>query len=230
MSTATVPGPTLPTDTAPRDCFALLGQPRQPWIDPETLRAAFHTLSFELHPDRIHNRPEPERQAVSEQYAEMNRAYQTLRDPKERLGHLLELERGVRPANVQQVAGPSADLFFQVSQLCRGVDAFLSARSQLTSPLLKAQSFAEGLEWTDRLQNLQGAIGGLRITLEEELKTINVTWQNSSPHREEANGDSQSSECRSPRCLERLEVIYRQLSFIVRWISQLNERIVRLSE
>jgi len=35
------------------DYFALLGQPRQPWLDPSLLKASFLEQSARLHPDRV---------------------------------------------------------------------------------------------------------------------------------------------------------------------------------
>jgi hypothetical protein len=37
------------------DCFALLNEPRRPWLDSEALKQRFVSLSAELHPDRTHS-------------------------------------------------------------------------------------------------------------------------------------------------------------------------------
>ena len=79
------------------DYFALLGESRRPWIDPEELKAKFLALTAQVHPDRVHNASEAEKQAASRRSAEMNAAYNCLREAKTRLLHLLELERGTRP-------------------------------------------------------------------------------------------------------------------------------------
>src|SRR5215472_9636832 len=75
------------------DYFALLDEPRRPWLDAEPLKEKFLALSATVHPDRVHNLSETERAAAQERYTELNAAYQCLREPKERLHHLLELER-----------------------------------------------------------------------------------------------------------------------------------------
>ena len=85
------------------DCFALLDEPRRPVIDLEALKAKFFSRSAESHPDRSHGAGEVERQAATDGYAALNSAYNTLREPKERLGHLLELERGRRPSGIESV-------------------------------------------------------------------------------------------------------------------------------
>ena len=35
------------------DYFALLDEPRRPWLDPEELKAKFHALTATVHPDRV---------------------------------------------------------------------------------------------------------------------------------------------------------------------------------
>src|SRR5262245_34160130 len=46
------------------DCFALLEQPRRPWLDSETLKNKFLDLSARVHPDRVHQASEAERKAA----------------------------------------------------------------------------------------------------------------------------------------------------------------------
>src|SRR5260370_36162164 len=86
------------------DYFALLGEPRRPWLEPDSLKARFLALSAEAHPDRLHNAPEAQKQAANQQYAELNSAYRCLREPKERLQHLLELELRSKPEAVRPIA------------------------------------------------------------------------------------------------------------------------------
>ena len=66
------------------DYFALLDEPRRPWLEPDSLKARFLALSAEVHPDRLHNAPEAQKQAANQQCAELNSAYRCLREPKER--------------------------------------------------------------------------------------------------------------------------------------------------
>ncbi len=85
------------------DCFALFDERRRPWIDPDLLKQKFLARSAEFHPDRVHSASTQERRAAQERYTELNTAYNCLRDPKERLAHLLELERGAKPTQVQDI-------------------------------------------------------------------------------------------------------------------------------
>src|SRR5688572_7177378 len=159
------------------DPFALLNEPRRPWLDAEALKQKFIQFSSEVHPDRTHNAPEAEKQQTSQRYAEVNAAYNTLREARSRLLHLLELEAGAKPTDIQRIPPGTRDLFVEVGQLCRDVDAFLSQRGNVTSPLLKVQMFERGMEWTDKLQGLQQRINAKRDELTAELQQMNPIWE-----------------------------------------------------
>src|ERR1700756_1925347 len=117
------------------DYFMLLNEPRRPWIDPEELKQKFLALSSQVHPDRVHGAPEAERLAASRRYAEINSAYNCLREPKDRLRHLLELELGAKPVDIQRVPEEVMNTFFEVGQLCKEADRFLAERGKVSSPL-----------------------------------------------------------------------------------------------
>lgn len=203
------------------DSFALLDEPRRPWLDVEVLKQKFLPLSSAVHPDRTHNASEDEKQKSNARYAELNAAYNTLREPRDRLLHLLELELGAKPRDVQRIPPGTMDLFVEVGQICRDVDAFLAQRGNVTSPLLKVQMFERGMEWTDKLQALQQRINAKRDELTGELQQMNAVWE-SAP----AIG---SPERISALPLERLEQIYRVFSYIARWSEQIQERNVQLT-
>src|SRR5260221_13341315 len=108
-----------------KDYFALLTEPRRPWLDLEQLKAEFLALSAEAHPDRVHQASDAEKGSANQRFAELNAAYNCLREAKSRLQHLLELELGSRPKEVQEIAPETMDLFMEVGQLCREVDRFI---------------------------------------------------------------------------------------------------------
>lgn len=203
------------------DYFALLDEPRRPWLEVEALKAKFHALSSEVHPDRLHSASAADKQAATERYAELNAAYHCLREPKDRLQHLLELELGGKPGGVERVPEDAMELFMQAGQLCREVDNFLAERARVTAPLLKVQMFQRGMDWTDKLQLLLQTLHTRRTKLEAVLKSMNATWE-SAP----SPGDARRV---ASLPLDQLEQTYRALSYLARWTSQLNERIVQLS-
>lgn len=203
------------------DCFALLDEPRRPAIDLEVLKSKFLSLSTELHPDRTHNAADSERLAATDRYSALNSAYNTLRDPKVRLGHLLELERGRKATGIESVPAEWMDGFMEVGKLCRAVDAFLAEQAKVTSPLIKVQRFQQAMEWTDKLNSVAGSLNAKLEEAMGELHSLNESWS-SAP----AVGDSARADALP---LQQLEQVFRTVSFVSRWIAQLRERVVRLA-
>lgn len=204
------------------DHFRLFAEPRQPWLDTESLKHRFLARSAEVHPDRFHNAPPTEQTAAAERYLALNAAYQCLRETKPRLQHLLELELGTKPAQLQQILPETMDLFMEVGQLCRQVDAFLAERARAVSPMLKVQFYTRGLDWLDQVHSLQQKINARRTALDTELQSLNPAWLNAPP--------PETPELRRDFLpLRRLEEIYRLFSYYDRWAGQLQERAVQLS-
>lgn len=82
------------------DYFALLQQPRRPWLEPAELKQCYHDLARRTQIDH-----------------QTNRAYRILLDPKSRLEHLLALEAPAPERSAQQVPPELADLFMQIAPL-----------------------------------------------------------------------------------------------------------------
>jgi len=203
------------------DCFALLDEPRRPWLDPEELKTRFHALTATVHPDRVHRATESERQSANRRYAELSAAYQCLREPKDRLRHLLELERGDRIEELQTITSGAMELCLEIIALCREADAFLAEKATVTSPLLKVQLFERGMALTDRLKFLAERLNARREALIVQMRNLNLAWETAPP-------------VGSPTRLHvlpcsRLEHIYRNLSYLKRWTEQIQERLVNLA-
>jgi DnaJ-domain-containing protein 1 len=203
------------------DNFALLNEARRPWLEAEPLKQKFLALSSEFHPDRAHAAGEAQREAATRRFAGLNAAWQCLREPKERIGHLLELESGARPADTPDVPAAAMDLFFETGRICREADAFLAAKGKTSSPVVKAQMFGRGMELAGRLNELQQVIARRQEELLAELRELNAAW--------EAAPAAGSAERTAALPLEALERIYRMLSYIARWTGQIQERRAQLS-
>jgi curved DNA-binding protein CbpA len=197
------------------DYFALLDEPRRPWLDADLLKQKFLSLSATIHPDKIHSTNESEKQAASKFFAELNSAYNSLLLPKSRLLHLLELERGAKPGDVQQIPPALADLFAQVAAVCRDADRFLTEKAKTVSPLLQVQMFERGQGWIEQLNGLQKKLGGFHDELQAKLKWLDTQWT--------SDGSAHAV------LLEDLESLYRLFSYFNRWNAQIQERIVQLS-
>ncbi len=203
------------------DAFAILSEPRRPWLDADVLKARYLPLATAVHPDRVHGASESEKVAAAERYAALDSAFNILREPRERLLHLLELEAGAKPGDIQRIPPGTMDLFVEVGQTCRDADAFLAKKSTATSPMLKLRLMQEGLEWADTLQGLQNRVNARRDELTAELRAMNAAWDAAPPVG--------SLDRASALPLERLEQIYRAMSYVARWTEQLSERVVQLA-
>ncbi|HWD90711.1 MAG TPA: DnaJ domain-containing protein [Verrucomicrobiae bacterium] len=197
------------------DYFALLNEPRRPWLEPEPIKQKFLALSATVHPDRVHNLGEAERAAAQERYTELNAAYNCLREPRERLQHLLKLELGALPRDIQRIPSDLMDLSLEVGKACRDADTFLAEKEKVTSPLLQVTFFERSEEFRDRLQALRQRANTLNDQLNEELKRTDTEWL--------AGAETHLT------LLPRLEELYRLFSYFARWTAQIQERIVRLS-
>ena len=202
-----------------KDSFALFNEPRRPWLEPEALKQKFLALSAQLHPDRVHGAGEAQKKEAQERYAELNAAYNRLRDPKERLSHLLELELGARPQDVQRIPDGLISLFSEINQSCRETDALLAEKDKVTSPLLKVQIFDRAQEQSQKMSALQQRVNSQREHLLADLQAIDRDW----------GLRLQESSLARNSSLQRLEEIYRLLSYFTRWMTQLQERIVQLA-
>jgi curved DNA-binding protein CbpA len=196
------------------DYFALFDEPRRPWLEVESLKQKFLTLSAQRHPDKVSAGAGAA--GADQAFAELNAAYRALSEPKTRLLHLLELERGARPAEIQQIPGALADIFAEVSMACRGADQFLLEKSRVTSPLLQVSFFERGQEWVEKLGTLQQKLNALHGQLMDALKTVDAEWTG-------AGAVDRAT------VLNRVEELYRLFGYFNRWNKQIQERLVQLS-
>lgn len=194
------------------DFFALLNEPRRPWLDADALKTKFLALSAEVHPDRVHESADAVKLAATARYTALNAAHNCLREPRDRIRHLLELELGHKPSDLTSVPNDLMDLFFEIGKEVREVDAFLAEKARATSPLLQVQLFERGQVKVDKLGELRARILPRRDVLLDELKALDAVWGFT-----------------LPKPLERLLVIWRLLGFYERWLAQIHERTVQLT-
>ena len=190
------------------DLFALLGETRRPDLDPERIKETFHRLSRTEHPDQ----QDAPSGGADAGFAQINLAQTTLRDPKIRLRHLLELEfPAVRLAGPSTVPPALADLFAPIHTLLREVDALLSRKSAAPSALARALLARE--EWTfrERAEIALAEVETLHAATLADLRTFDAAW-----------------ELRPPDAAARLHDLYQRFSYLSRWTDQLRERIFSL--
>lgn len=203
------------------DYFALLGEPRRPWIEAAGLKASILARSVEVHPDRFHDAHEVERRSAEARFAGLNSALRCLCETKTRLQHLLTLERGNKHTGVHSVPADLSDVFTDVGEALRSSDQALREKAAATSPLLKVQAMQRALDCAEVLRGLQGRLELLRKTEEEGLARLNPRWESAPSPGEPAR--------ESALPLAELERACCALSFLGRWSAQVQERVVQLT-
>ena len=198
------------------DYFALLLQPRRPWLEDEQLKSSFLERSAASHPDRVHSLGPSERAEAQERYVELNAAYQCLREPRERIRHLLKLELGAAPGDIKQIPERLMQEFFRVGTECRAADALLKEKDKIVSPLLKVEWFQKAQTRSDSLLELARAVNAKRDALLDRVRLIDAGWS------DDAQPDRRSS-------LNELESVHHGLGFYERWIAQIQERVTQLA-
>lgn len=128
------------------DHFAVLGLPRAAWVDAEDLKARFHKLSAERHPDSAGG--------DGEAFAELNAAWQALREPAGCLRHFLELQHPDALASAGQTPPELADLFLDIAAFRQAAQKFAVKFLTASSPLTKAVLEPERIALRTRLRAL----------------------------------------------------------------------------
>lgn len=194
----------------PDNPFAVFGLDPAPSLDGDALKEQFTRLTAGQHPDKFTQAPDAERTAAEARYAVLNRAYQTLIDPRARLLVLYELTKGEKPRDVQRIPPGTMDLFVEVGQACRQLDEFLERKRAATGRLEKAGLTGEELTLQDTLMTLRGKLETLGATLESDLEKLDTRWR------------------AGEHDLAALETVYRKYSYLARWRQQLEEREIAL--
>jgi len=190
--------------------FALFDLEPAPALDADALKERFARLTAETHPDKFQQAPEAERIAVETRYADLNRAYQTLTDPRQRLLALYEHAKGEKPRDVQRIPPGTMDLFVEVGQLCRDFDQFFERKRAAGGALERAALMGEELTLQETLMSLRGKLEKWGAALEEDLTALDTRWRG------------------GEKDLAALEAVYRKYSYLSRWRQQLEEREIAL--
>jgi molecular chaperone HscB len=172
--------------------FELLGLPAVYAIDQATLTSRYRDLQNSVHPDRYANASDQERRLSMQRAAQINEAFNTLKDPLRRAAYLLELAgidleaKGstmdpaflmeqmelreqlaeIRSADdpLEQVAGLIDGLAHQLREMSAQLEALFSAHD--------AESLSQAADQVRKMQflyKLQEEANALEADLEDEL-------------------------------------------------------------
>ena len=146
------------------DHFALLGEARRPFLDPEKLKEKYHARSREAQPD-----------------AELNEAFRVLSDPKLRLHHLLLLEGADLPAG-RAVPPAVAELFWETGNVLRETDGWLQRNAAASSNLARAMLHPARTKLERKLADLEEQLHAKHTTALAELQRLDAAWQATAPN------------------------------------------------
>jgi curved DNA-binding protein CbpA len=187
------------------DFFALLDQPRQPWLDSDALKQKYHQLTRAAHPDVRSSEPNVEFESI-------NQAYRVLLDPKQRIHHLLALE-GSRPTTAKHaVPAGVEELFLKTGKLAQDSKRALEELGSATGSLSKSLLQSNLLNLRSRTRELLAQLSHVHEKCLVELQKLNELWKE---NRSEA--------------VTRLQLLYDQITYLTRWRAQLEEIQFQLS-
>ncbi len=173
----------------------MLGEPRKPWLDAVELKEKFHALTARHHPDIA---------GEAGDFQALNAAYQTLREPRTRLRHLLELECASIPG---ADAPPGiAALFMKMSALQQAFNAFKPASTPLAQALLAPERWKLIRSFKECLAVLDAGMDELL----EELRRIDSEWPDKKP-------------------VDRLAALCQGFSYLSKWTGQAREALLSLN-
>jgi curved DNA-binding protein CbpA len=187
------------------DYFALLEQPRGPWLDPAALKDAYYRKTLQTHPDTA----TPDRDS---NFAELNEAYQVLQDPKRRLHHLLSLEDRVPSSANQAVPEELQELFLLIGGSSQRANALLEKHGTTTNALSRSLLKPQMVEIQKEVSDLREKVRALDDSANVQLRQINSDWQH--------DRDAQ---------LGALSNLYFKFAYLGRWSAQLDELAFQLS-
>ncbi|MDP9005084.1 MAG: DnaJ domain-containing protein [Verrucomicrobiota bacterium] len=193
------------------DYFALLNQPRAPWLDPHQLKDAYHRQTLQTHPDTRADRAGADQTDAS--FARLNEAYQVLQDPKRRLHHLLSLE-GCAPSSADQTVPKQLhNLFPAVGSLTQRANLLLQKIQGTSNALSRSLLKPQLLELQKETTEIRSEIQDLSDASLAELREINTAWPKNSAQQ-----------------IEDLSNLYFAFAYLTRWSSQLDELAFQLSQ
>lgn len=187
------------------DYFALLDQPRAPWLDPAGLKDTYHQKTLQAHPDTDQS------SNTGSGFVELNEAYQVLQDPKRRLHHLLELE-GRAPSSRDQTVPPELhDLFPIIGTLTQRASVLLEKATTASNALSRSLLKPQILEAQKETKELRDKVHGLSEASLVRLRQTNSRWA-TNPTEE----------------IAALSNLYFAFAYLTRWSTQLDELAFQL--
>jgi DnaJ-domain-containing protein 1 len=182
------------------DFFAVFGLEPRPVVDIKVLGDLFANKSKTSHPDR----------AADGDFATLNTAFNTLRDPASRILHLLAIS-GEAPQPKTASEGVSA-WFGKVATDLQRFDRVFQPLYQETSSLLRAIKIREAQSILADLEEISEGLTSEKERLLQTMVQIDARWSNDRVEDRDS-----------------LAQIACDLRFLEKWLAQISERRLRLA-
>ena len=187
------------------DYFALLEQPRVPWLDPVALKEVYHRKTLETHPDAVvADRPGD--------FPELNEAYQVLQDPKRRLHHLLSLENWASTSANQTIPADLQELFLSIGALNQDANPLLEQMRTTPNALSRSLLKRQIVELQKETGDLRDEVRNLDRAANDRLREISLDWRNDAAGK-----------------FAELSDLHSRFAYLSRWSAQLDELMFQLS-
>jgi len=172
-------------------------------VDQVGLKAKFHALTTEHHPDVS--------AANSPDFAAVNIAFNTLREPRLRLRHLLELEAPELLRRNAPAPATVANLFLKMGAMTQTLDRFLAKRAGTKSTLGKATLIAEQLVLQEDLEEWLSVLEKEKASWLAKIPEMDAAWMR----------DRRAA-------FEPVAETAQALSYLDKWSAQIREGLVKL--
>lgn len=189
------------------DFFSLLEAERRPSVNLENLKDVFLRMSEQIHPDKHYSATPEDKETVMQYSSLLNKAYSTLKDPKERIKYLISLETDKETPVSGKASAETMEFFIEASDVCNEADALIKKGG---SADLKKRELRQSLqELKKESQNRWGRVL-------KEIDTLDAEWM-ATPHGERKT------------LVRKLLILSHELAYLSKLQYLLDEMIVGLS-
>ena len=131
--------------------FELLGLQAAFDIDLAALEVAYFKAQRQYHPDRFVGKPQPERMAALQRSADVNQAYETLKNPLKRAQYCLHLQ-GIQVGTEADNVKPSQAVLIEAMELREEPLAAGALEQKITESTMRIAQFYQAGKFDDMAQ------------------------------------------------------------------------------
>jgi len=189
------------------DYFTMLEVEKRPVIDTNLLKENFLKLSENVHPDRYYNSSRDVQELALKSSSLLNKAYSTLKDPKERIRYLISLENDREAPVSKHASAETMEFFIEASDVCNKIDKFAKEKDR------DEKTRQDHLK---KLNELKEETGSKWEGVLREIAALDKEWLSDS-------NDSRKLKVR------RLTILSHELSYLSKLQTLIDELIVAIS-